>query len=66
MDVRVIVTKTKVVETAYDVHNVESLDEAGKLALSCANGHPQGSVTKFQQKVLTPVNEISTYEVIVY
>ena len=66
MDVRVTVTKTKVVEIAYDVHNVETLDEAGRLALLYANGRPQGNVVKSQQKALDSTNEVSTYEITVY
>ena len=66
MDVRVVVTKTKIVETTYLVQNVETLNEAGELALSYATGYPRGNVAKVDQTTPAPINEVSTYEVIMY
>ena len=66
MDVHVMITKTKTIETIYLVKNVETLNEAGELALSCATGYPCGNVAKVGQTVQAPTNKVSTYEVIVY
>ena len=64
MDVRVIITKTQTVKTTYIVSNVETLTEAGELALANANGCPQDNVAKLHADILDPINKVSTYEAV--